>query len=276
MQRGLGILGAAVGPLVTALVLWMTSNDVRSVFLWTAIPSGLAMVALLLFLRGAQGQANQEPLDDASTQPATRSAQFGVRFWYFVGISTIFTLGSTSEAFLLLQTAALNQRVIAVPLIYFGFTMVYALLAGPLGALGVRWGRLPVLISGYIVFGLVYVGWAVGTEAWNTWVLFPLYGVYAALTQGAGKAFAADLVPYESRGKALRWYLGITGLAAIPGGFIGGWLWSIAGPQAVFTFGAWAAAISVALIVAWLPWLRRGYANSVRRLTTASDSAAPV
>jgi MFS family permease len=284
LHRSLDTLGAAIGPLITALILSLTANDVRSVFLWTAIPGALALLVLVFFLRDRpKPEAGQPVLSPVPTEPFATFriprpalAALGVRFWFFVGISTIFAFGNSSDAFLLLRAADLNQSVMAVTLIYLGFNLIYTLFAAPLGALSDRWGRLPVLISGYIVFGLVYVGWAVAQEAWNSWVLFLVYGVYAAATEGVGKAFVTDLVPRESRGTALGLYLGVTGLAALPASFIGGWLWNIAGPSATFAFGAWAAAITVGLAVAWLPWLRRGYSRDASRTAEVPDTTAPV
>jgi len=136
---------------------------------------------------------------------------------------------------------------------------VYALLATPLGALSDRWGRLPILIAGYAAFGLVYAGWALATQSWNAWLLFIIYGVYTAATEGVARAFVTDLVPRERRGTALGWFTGLTGFAALPANLLGGWLWSVMGPQATFQWGAFMALIAVALLAAWMPWLRRGY-----------------
>src|SRR5207253_1202871 len=106
-----------------------------------------------------------------------RLPALGAPFWMFTAISTIFALGNSSDAFIFLRTAGLEQSVALVPLIYFGYNVVYALLATPLGALSDRWGRLPVLASGYAAFALVYAGWALATQAWNAWALFLVYGI---------------------------------------------------------------------------------------------------
>src|SRR5207253_3824451 len=106
-----------------------------------------------------------------------RPPAFGARFWMFTAISTVFAFGNSSDAFIFLRTAGLEQSVALVPLIYFGYNLVYALLATPLGALSDRWGRLPVLVSGYAAFALVYAGWALATQAWNAWALFLVYGI---------------------------------------------------------------------------------------------------
>jgi MFS family permease len=185
-----------------------------------------------------------------------QSPPLGKRFWMFTAISVVFAFGGSSDAFIFLRTADLGDSLLLVPLVYFGFNVVYALLAGPLGNLTRRFGRLPVLLSGYAVFALVYVGWAVAVEGWNAWALFLVYGIYAAATEGVGKAFVADIVPPEARDTAFGWFGGLVGLAAIPANLVAGWLWSTIGPSATFTFGAWSAAVAIALTLAWMPWLR--------------------
>jgi MFS family permease len=142
-----------------------------------------------------------------------------------------------------------------VPLIYFGYNLVYAALATPLGALSDRWGRIPVLVAGYGAFGLVYAGWAVANQNWQGWALFLIYGIYAAATDGVGKALVADVVPKTQRGTAMGWFNGLTGFAALPANVLGGWLWSNFGPSATFGFGAWVGFVAMFLMLAWTPWL---------------------
>jgi MFS family permease len=274
-HRTLDTLGAAIGPLITAAILLLSNNDLRPVFAWAAVPGLLAVLVVLFFLREVPGSSFQVPSSEIVEKPETRNLDLGTRFWMFTGISTLFALGNSSDAFLLLRAAELNASVLAVPLVYFGFNVVYALFATPLGALSDRWGRLPVLLSGYIAFGLVYAGWAVANQAWNAWALFLVYGLYAAATEGVGKAFVADLVPREARGRALGWYIGLTGFAALPASFIGGWLWSAFGPSATFAYGAWAAAITLGVTLAWMPWLRRGYGGFRKRAEEVATEQSP-
>jgi MFS family permease len=268
-HRSMDTLGAAVGPLLTYVILLATTGDLRAVFLWTALPGILSILVLLLFLRERRPASQQG--ENPSQAPATpsneekksvpkrsvRASELGTRFWMFTAISTIFALGNSSDAFIFLKTAGLESSVATVPLIYFLYNLVYAGLATPLGALSDRWGRLPVLLTGFVAFGLVYLGWAFATQGWNAWVLFVIYGIYAAATEGVAKAFVTDMVPKEVRGTAMGWYNGVTGFAALPANIIGGWLWSVASAPATFMFGAWMSGIAVALTIAWLPWLRR-------------------
>lgn len=271
-RRSMDLLGAALGPLLAVLVLFTTGDDLRAVFLWAAVPGCLSVLGLLFFLRERARQiALPTPLQGVSgdkepvtamlgTGVAVPARSLGARFWMFAAVATIFALGNSSDAFLLLRAAELEVSVAAVPLAYFGFKLVYCALAAPLGALSDRWGRLPVLITGYSIFILVYFGWAVSAAAWNLWLLFLLYGVYAAATDGVGRAFVADLVPSQARGTALGWFSALTGLALLPANLISGVLWSEYGYSAVFGYSAWSAALALALLLAWLPWLRRGYA----------------
>jgi MFS family permease len=265
-HRSMDTLGAAVGPLLTYVILLLTMGDIRSVFAWTAIPGVLSVLVIFLFLRERRAKTEEEATAKAAAaaeeekkaiaKPSFTAAQLGTRFWMFTAISTIFAIGNSSDAFIFLKTAGLESSVEAVPLIYFLYNLVYAALATPLGVLSDRWGRLPVLVTGYSAFGLVYLGWAYANAGWNAWVLFVVYGVYAAATEGVAKAFVTDLIPKEARGTALGWFNGMTGFAALPANVIGGWLWGVASSTATFMFGALMSGIAVALVIAWLPWLR--------------------
>jgi MFS family permease len=273
-HRSLDSLGAAIGPLLTALILTLSNNDYRAVFAWTAIPGALSVLVILLFLREKtkdtlrQGPGTRDQgsgVEDQGSEIEIRNPQsairvpLGPRFWMFTAIATLFALGNSSDAFVFLRANSLGESLVGVALIYAAYNIVYALLATPLGALSDRWGRLPVLISGYVAFGLVYAGWALATQSWNAWVLFIVYGIYTAATEGVARAFVTDLVPVAARGAALGWFNGLTGLAALPANLIGGWLWASFTPSTTFWWGAFMSALAVALMIAWLPWLRRGY-----------------
>ncbi|HEU5347556.1 MAG TPA: MFS transporter [Ktedonobacterales bacterium] len=262
LHRSADTLGAAIGPLVALAILTATNGDVRAVFGWTLVPGALAFAVVLLFVRDprrrmAPEQATaQQPKDETATQTEAKPG-LGARFWLFAAIATCFALGNSSDAFLFLRTEGLESSLAAVPLVYFAFNIIYALLATPLGSLSDRWGRLPVLALGYAAFTLVYLGWTQATATWHVWALFLVYGAYYAATEGVARAFVSDLAPAARRGTALGWFNGLTGAAALPANLAGAWLWGQFGPGATFAMGAWLGAISFGLLLAWWPWLRR-------------------
>ncbi|HEY7122684.1 MAG TPA: MFS transporter [Ktedonobacterales bacterium] len=252
-HRGMDTLGAAIGPLAAAWLLFLHPDDLRAVFAWTLLPGLLAILVVVLFLRPRRAQPREQR--DLAAAPATGS--LGTRFWLFLVVATVFALGNSADAFLFLRTEGLEESLAAVPIIYFGFNLAYAALAIPLGVLSDRWGRLPVLAAGYAAFSLVYLGWATATQGWHAWGLFLLYAVYYAATEGVARAFVGDLVPKARRGTALGWFNGLTGAAAIPANLLGGWLWIQWGPIATFGLSAWAGLVALGLLLAWWPWLSR-------------------
>jgi MFS family permease len=261
-HRAMDTLGAAIGPLFAVVILALSSNDLRQVFFWTALPGLLSVIVLVFFLRERRREAPPKPVAGTPPSPPTpwperwrRMTALGPRFWMFTAISTVFAVGNSSDAFIFLRTEGLEGKLEAVPLIYFGYHLVYAALATPLGVLSDRWGRIPVLVAGYGAFGLVYAGWAVANQSWQGWALFLVYGIYAAATDGVGKAFVTDMVPKAQRGTAMGWFNGLTGFAALPANVLGGWLWSSFGASATFGFGAWIGFVAMFLMLAWTPWL---------------------
>ncbi len=255
-HRAMDTLGAAIGPLFALVILAASGNDLRQVFLWTALPGAIGVLIVVLFLREKRRELPPKPVAGApTTSRLERMAALGPRFWMFTAISTIFAIGNSSDAFIFLRTEGLEGKLEAVPLIYFGYNLVYAALATPLGVLSDRWGRIPVLVAGYGAFGLVYAGWAVANQNWQGWALFLVYGIYAAATDGVGKALVTDVVPKAQRGTALGWFNGLTGFSALPANVLGGWLWSNFGPSATFGFGAWIGFVAMFLMLAWAPWL---------------------
>jgi MFS family permease len=166
------------------------------------------------------------------------------RFKYFLLVLILFTLGNSSDAFILLRGQERGLNLLQVMGMSLTFNAVYAALSGPLGAWSDRVGRSRLILGGWIAYGLVYLGFAFSKTGWQVWVLFALYGLYYAATEGAAKAFIADLVPVTQRGTAYGLYNAAVGITVLPASLIAGLLWQGAGTwtgfgaSAPFFFGA--------------------------------------
>jgi MFS family permease len=231
--------GAVVGPLIAFALLQAEHVDLRKVFLLTAIPGALA-VAMLLF--AVKEVPRTRPRSEAAAQekkgapdlrqPMTR------RFWAFLGVLFLFTLGNSSDAFLLLQAGQLGVAPALLPILWAMLHVVKSAASTPGGALSDRIGRKPLLVAGWLIYAAVYLGLGRASQEWHVWALFAVYGLYFGLTEGVEKALVADLVPPERRGTAFGWYNLALGLGALPASLIFGAIWDRAGSFAAFAFGA--------------------------------------
>ena len=176
-------------------------------------------------------------------------------FLRFLAVIVLFTLGNSSDAFLVLRAQNAGASVVMILAMLAGFNLVYTLIAAPAGALSDRIGRRKVIIAGWLLYALVYLGFAIAGHTWQFWLLYGVYGVYYALTEGVAKAFVADLVGVDRRGTAYGVYNAAIGLTVLPASVLAGILWQGIGawmglgPAAPFLFGG-----SLALIAAILLW----------------------
>jgi MFS family permease len=263
-QRGLAFglhragdtAGAFFGLLIAALIIWLTqagaADLTRRTFqiavLVSIVPALLAVIVLAI---GARDVAS----DKKSTTPILSLKGMDKRFKAFMLVLVLFTFGNSSDAFIILRAQERGLDVLQIMLMLMTFNLIYSILAGPLGALSDRVGRHRLIIGGWIAYGLVYLGFALSRSGWQIWVLFGLYGIYYAASEGSAKALIADLVPAERRGTAYGLYNAAIGLAAFPASAIAGVLWQGAfgwhgfGPAAPFYFGA-----GLALLAGVLFW----------------------
>jgi MFS family permease len=251
--------GAVIGPLIAfALLRFGHGIDLRRVFLLTAIPAALSVALLVFGLR-------EVPRPTLPTLPTTRdgegtpprpagsprAAGLGARFWWLFAILTIFTLGNSSDAFLLLRATQLGIAPLLVPVLWALLNLVKALFNVPGGVLSDRFGRRPLLIAGWTIYAAVYLGFGLAGAAWQVWVLFAAYGLYFGATEGVEKALVADFVPAERRGAAFGFYNLALGIAALPASLIFGELVDHAGARTAFLFGggmALLAAIGICFV----------------------------
>jgi MFS family permease len=218
-----------------------------------AVPGALAVVVAVLFVRelpAAVSAAVWSPIDRGTAPVA--AAPLPRRFWHTVAPILLFTLGNSTDAFLLLRASQVGVPTALVPLLWVALHVVKSASSTPGGALSDRVGRRPLILAGWLLYAAVYCGFALATEAWHAWALFAIYGVVFGLTEGTEKAFVADLVPAERRGTAFGWYHGLVGLAALPASVVFGAVWDAWSSATAFMMGA-GLAVAAALWLALLP-----------------------
>lgn len=242
-HRTMDTTGAAIGPLLAAGTLALTAGDARAVFWLASVPGVVAVLVAWWLLRDRRAA----PKDVSAPRLGFRD--LGKPFALFTAVSTLFALGNSSDAFLILRAQDAGMAVAVIPLAYFGFNTLYAVFATPVGILSDRWGRRPLLAAGYVVFALVYAGFAVAPNALVVGWLFLAYGLYYALTDGVARALVADVVPAALRATAMGTFSTATGLALLPASVIAGALWQGLGPWAPFAYGSVLASSAAALLL---------------------------
>ena len=242
-HRAMDTAGAVVGPLA-AVALLAIGLSLRGV-LWMAVIPAVATLILLRTIREAPAVAAPAP---AAARPKARLSDLPTTFWIVLGIWTVFSIGNSSDVFLLLRAHELGLGTTLAVLSYAVYNTVYCGLSWPLGALSDRVPRTLVLGAGIAVFGLVYLGFALAPAAWAVWPLFLIYGAYIAATEGVAKAWVADYAPPGLAGTAYGVFAAVSGLALLVASIVAGLLWTRVSPSAPFVLGAAAAALSLVLL----------------------------
>jgi len=242
LHRAMDTTGAFLGLAIAAVIIYQVQGGELVLSLKTyqwliligVVPAVLAVLVLLFFVRERRSSAG-----NASSQVGLRSiGGFDTRFKLFLAVMAVFTLGNSSDFFVILRAQDLGSPVLYVVLMLVVFNIAYAVTSIPAGILSDRLGRRWVITLGWFIYALVYLGFALASELWQVWLLFAIYGVYYGMVEGAARAFVADLVPAEKRGTAYGLYHGVVGLTLLPASMIAGWLWQAYSPAAPFYFGA--------------------------------------
>ena len=237
--------GAVIGPLVAFALLSWWGIGVRTVFLLAAIPAALA-VAVAVF-----GVVEVPGIPQGTTRRLGRVPR-GTLARYLV-VLALFTLGNSTDAFLLLRAQEAGVPLAHIPLLWAFLHVVKSVAATPGGALSDRVGRRPLLLAGWGVYALVYLGFGFAEAAPAIWALMALYGVYHGLTEGTEKALVADLAGEQEQGWAFGWFNLVLGASALPASLLFGALWDWRGAPVAFGFGAAMAGVAAVLAAVALP-----------------------
>lgn len=259
-HRAADTAGAMVGLLIALGIVWLAQSSslelgadtFRTIVLISLLPAFLAVIALAV-------GAREVTVDKQRQMPKFAFKSLGKSFMVFMLIVGLFDLGNSSDAFLVLRAQERGLSVTGILGMLVVFNLIYALVSTPAGALSDRIGRRKLIVGGWIVYSVIYLGFALAQTALHIWVLYVLYGFYYAMAYGTSKAMVADLVPEALRGTAYGTYNAVLGILDFPASLIAGLLWQGAGnwggfgPSAPFLFAAVLSLTAALLMAFWMP-----------------------
>ena len=250
LHRAMDTSGAVIGLIIAAIIVYLIPGDKfhleKNAYHWMVIigiiPAVLAVVVLMTLVHERkQITANVK----AGISKSAAITPFSNQFKLYLVVMALFTLGNSSDFFLILDAQHVKTPLVQVVMMLVLFNITYALISMPMGVLSDKIGRKRVITIGWFIYGLVYLGFALSGSIWQIWILFAVYGIFYGICEGAAKAFVADMVPAERRGTAYGLYNGVVGLMALPASLIAGVLWDRIAPAAAFYFGAGLALLAM-------------------------------
>jgi MFS family permease len=241
-HRALDTLGAILGPLTAFIILTLSGDNYRLLFGLAIVPGVVAIAIILLGVR--------EIVPEAKRVFKFSLRKLDLRLKVFLIIMVIFTLGNSSDAFLLLRARNIGVPATMIPLVWLVFNIAYFLWAFPAGVLSDRIGRRKTIFFGFIIFSLCYTAFSFNHSPLIIWFIFMIYGLYYGFTEGNLRAYVADLTTSEIRATAFGVYHTVVGITLLPANLLMGFLWQKFGFQTALLLGASLSLISgLALIV---------------------------
>ncbi|MFB3884757.1 MAG: MFS transporter [Thermodesulfobacteriota bacterium] len=241
-QRAMDHAGATTGPLIASILMATFTQNLRVIFYLAAIPAAFCVWVLY---RGVSDVKKNHV--SAAPPLSLHLKSWDKRFKYFLLIITLFTLGNSSDAFLLLRAKDLGIGIVSIPILWSMFHLSKTVFSIPGGTLSDRIGRRKVMIIAWAIYGLVYLGFGFASNAYHIWLLFFIYGIFYGFAEGTERAWVADLVEEAKRGTAYGAYHFFLGMATLPASLLMGLLWETVGIKWAFSFGAGMALIAALL-----------------------------
>jgi MFS family permease len=240
--------GAIVGPLLAFAVLSVFPGDYRKVFLFSVVPGIIGVLAIIFFVKEAKR-------DRDKLAKRISFKDFSAKYYLFLGIAFIFTLGNSTDALLLVKANDIGIEAVFIPLVYLLFNSVSVIFAVPMGMLSDKFGRERLIIFGYLLYSVIYFGFGRTNDKVIVILLFALYGLYSAATDGVQKALVSDLIDKDKRGTGLGIYNSLIGITLLPASVIAGVLYDQVDNKAPFYFGS-AMALTAAVLMSVYYWKR--------------------
>lgn len=245
LQKAMDNSGAIAGPLIAFAMLSALPGNYRLIFLLAGIPAILAIFVIIFGIREAR-KSKHELISRFHLK------DFPARYYFFLGIVFVFTLGNSTDALLLVKANEVGVKVAMIPLVYLITNAVSVLVSIPVGSLSDRIGKEKVLITGYLIYAIVYYGFGITTSTGAIIALFAVYGLYSAATDGIQKAFISDLIDKNKKGTGLGIYNGLLGITLLPASLIAGFLYDKVNSSIPFYFGAVTAVLSAILMLVFI------------------------
>jgi len=242
LQKAMDNSGAIVGPLIAFALLTLFSNNFRLIFLLAGIPAILSIFVIIFGIKEAKK-------DKENLFKKFHFKDFSKRYYLFLAIVFIFTLGNSTDALLMVKANEVGVKVTFVPLVYLVTSIVSVLLAIPIGSFSDKIGREKILIVGYLIYAIVYFGFGKTSRVETIVGLFALYGLYSAMTDGIQKAFISDMIDKNKQGTGLGIYNALLGITLLPASVIAGLMYDKINSSIPFYFGA-ATAVTSAILLA--------------------------
>jgi len=252
LHKSLDMLGVAAGILLTFFILRSMgenaeTSDLRRIFLIAIIPSVLGL-CMFFFIK-----EKKEPREVKAKEPFWKNMRMlDRRLKIYMLAVFIFTLGKSSILFILMRAQDVGFDRLEAILLYFAYTMTASILAMPMGKLSDRIGRKKLLVPGYIIFSLCYLGFALIANQWAMAVLFVIFGVYTAMISGVERAYVSEIAPSHLKGTVLGLHATIAGLALLPASIVAGILWDNVGAEMPFFVGAALSAVAALVIILFM------------------------
>jgi len=245
LQKAMDNSGAIVGPLIAFLLLYWLPGNYRIIFLFAGIPAVLAIFVIIFGIKEAK--KNKEDLFRKF-----HFKDFSGRYYFFLVIIFVFTLGNSTDALLLVKANEVGIKITLIPLVYLITNAVAVIFAIPLGSLSDKIGKEKVLVTGFLIYAFVYFGFGISTNIGAIVALFALYGLYSAATDGIQKAFISDIIDKNKKGTGLGIYNALLGLTLLPASIIAGFLYDHVNSRIPFYFGASTSVLAAILLVIYI------------------------
>jgi len=242
-HRAMDTSGAVAGPLLAFFLFSKAGMNYRSIFLISVVPAIVAVLLVLMVREKRWIGAGVQNLQDKSV-----NEKLPADFKKFLFVLGLFTLGNSSDAFLILRANNVGVSPMFIPILWLTFNSTYAVSSLPSGIASDRIGSKRVITYGFLIYALVYFGFAFASFQYQAWLFFIIYGFYYGLTDGVSRSFVSKMILPQHRATAFGIYHAVVGLIALPASLLMGFLWDWRGPRIAFMFGMSLALISALLL----------------------------